>query len=54
MLYLQETKGYSDLQAGGLLALNPLAGLAGCAAYGFISDKMFRRQAPARQPDLRR
>lgn len=46
MLYLQETKGYSDLQAGGLLALNPLAGLLGCAAYGFISDKMFRARRP--------
>ena len=29
MLYLQESKGYSDLQAGGLLALNPVAGIAG-------------------------
>jgi len=46
MLYLQEAKGYSDLQAGGLLALNPLAGLAGCAAYGFISDKLFRARRP--------
>jgi OPA family sugar phosphate sensor protein UhpC-like MFS transporter len=46
MLYLQETKGYSDLQAGGLLALNPLAGIAGCAAYGFISDKLFRARRP--------
>lgn len=46
MLYLQETKGYSDLQAGGLLALNPVAGLLGCAAYGFISDKIFRARRP--------
>lgn len=46
MLYLQEAKGYSDLQAGGLLALNPLAGIAGCAAYGFISDKLFRARRP--------
>jgi len=46
MLYLQEAKGYSDLQAGGLLALNPLAGLAGCAAYGFISDKLFGARRP--------
>lgn len=46
MLYLQEAKGYSDLQAGGLLALNPLAGLAGCAAYGFISDKFFDARRP--------
>ncbi|MFB3904625.1 MAG: MFS transporter [Acidobacteriota bacterium] len=46
MLYLQEAKGYSDLQAGGLLALNPLAGIAGCAAYGFISDKLFEARRP--------
>jgi OPA family sugar phosphate sensor protein UhpC-like MFS transporter len=46
MLYLQETKGYSDLQAGGLLALNPLAGLVGCAAYGFVSDKFFHARRP--------
>jgi OPA family sugar phosphate sensor protein UhpC-like MFS transporter len=46
MLYLQESKGYSDLQAGGLLALNPLAGIAGCAAYGFISDKLFHARRP--------
>jgi OPA family sugar phosphate sensor protein UhpC-like MFS transporter len=46
MLYLQESKGYSDLQAGGLLALNPVAGIAGCAAYGFISDKLFNARRP--------
>ncbi len=46
MLYLQETKGYSDLQAGGLLALNPLAGLVGCVAYGFVSDKFFNARRP--------
>ena len=46
MLYLQEAKGYSDLQAGGLLALNPLAGIVGCAAYGFISDKLFHARRP--------
>ncbi len=46
MLYLQETKGYSDLQAGGLLALNPVAGVLGCAAYGFVSDKLFHASRP--------
>jgi len=46
MLYLQESKGYSMMQAGGLLALNPLAGLLGCVAYGFISDKFFGARRP--------
>jgi OPA family sugar phosphate sensor protein UhpC-like MFS transporter len=46
MLFLQEARGYSDIQAGGLLALNPVAGLAGCAAYGFISDKLFQARRP--------
>ncbi len=46
MLYLQESKGYSDIQAGGLLALNPVAGIAGCAAYGYISDKLFGARRP--------
>ncbi|MBM3852430.1 MAG: MFS transporter [Verrucomicrobia bacterium] len=46
MLYLQEAKGYSDLAAGGLLALNPVAGIAGCVAYGFISDRFFGARRP--------
>jgi OPA family sugar phosphate sensor protein UhpC-like MFS transporter len=46
ILYLQETKGYSELQAGSLLALYPLAGIVGCASYGFISDKLFQARRP--------
>src|SRR5258706_446886 len=46
ILYLQEAKGYSMLQAGGLPALNPLAGIVGCAAYGFISDNLFDARRP--------
>jgi OPA family sugar phosphate sensor protein UhpC-like MFS transporter len=46
MLYLQETGGYSTMEAGGMLALNPLAGLLGCVAYGFVSDKFFRARRP--------
>ena len=46
ILYLQEAKGYSLLQAGGLSALNPVAGLVGCAGYGFVSDKLFRARRP--------
>jgi OPA family sugar phosphate sensor protein UhpC-like MFS transporter len=46
MLYLQESKGYSGVAAGGLLALKSLAGLAGSASYGFVSDKVFGSRRP--------
>jgi OPA family sugar phosphate sensor protein UhpC-like MFS transporter len=46
MLYLQESKGYSGLEAGGMLALNPLAGIAGCVAFGYASDKLFKARRP--------
>ena len=46
MLYLQEAKGYSDVAAGGLLALKSLAGMAGSASYGFVSDKVFGARRP--------
>lgn len=45
-LYLQEDKGYSLVGAGSLLGLNTFAGLAGCVAYGFISDKLFNAKRP--------
>ncbi|MDQ7818526.1 MAG: MFS transporter [Melioribacteraceae bacterium] len=45
-LYLQEDKGYSLVEAGGLLGLNTFAGLAGCVAYGYISDKLFNARRP--------
>jgi len=46
VLYLQEAKGYSLVEAGGLMGLNTLAGVAGCVAYGFISDNLFRARRP--------
>lgn len=46
MLYLQESKGYSGIAAGGLLALKSLAGLAGSASYGFVSDRVFKARRP--------
>jgi OPA family sugar phosphate sensor protein UhpC-like MFS transporter len=46
MLYLQESKGYSGMAAGGLLALKSLAGLAGSASYGYVSDKVFGSRRP--------
>ena len=45
-LYLQEEKGYSLVEAGGILGLNTVAGLAGCVAYGFISDNLFKAKRP--------
>ncbi|MBU1100367.1 MAG: MFS transporter [Bacteroidetes bacterium] len=45
-LYLQEAKGYTLVEAGSLLGLNTFAGLVGCVAYGYISDKMFSAKRP--------
>ena len=36
ILYLQEAKGYSLIEAGSLIGLNTFAGIVGCMAYGFI------------------
>jgi MFS transporter, OPA family, sugar phosphate sensor protein UhpC len=46
IFYLQEAKGYSLVEAGTILGLNTFAGLAGCVAYGFISDKLFNARRP--------
>jgi MFS transporter, OPA family, sugar phosphate sensor protein UhpC len=46
ILYLQEAKGYSLVEAGSILGLNTMAGIAGCAAYGFISDRFFAARRP--------
>lgn len=46
VLYLQEAKGYSLIGAGGILGLNTFAGIIGCVAYGFISDKLFNARRP--------
>ncbi len=46
ILFLQETRGFSLLEAGGVLGLNTVAGIAGCTAYGFISDKLFAARRP--------
>ena len=45
-LYLQEDKGYTLVEAGSILGLNTFAGLAGCVAYGYISDKLFNAKRP--------
>jgi OPA family sugar phosphate sensor protein UhpC-like MFS transporter len=46
VLYLQEAKGYSLLQAGGMISVNTLAGIIGAIAFGFSSDKIFKARRP--------
>jgi len=46
IMYLQEAKGYSLMEAGSIIGLNTIAGIAGCVAYGFISDKLFSARRP--------
>lgn len=46
ILYLQEAKGFSIVEAGGIIGLNTIAGIVGCVAYGFLSDKLFYARRP--------
>ncbi|RYD54201.1 MAG: MFS transporter, partial [Sphingomonadales bacterium] len=46
ILYLQEVRGYSLIQAGSMLTISTLAGIAGAVAFGFISDKFFAARRP--------
>ncbi len=46
VLYLQEVRGYSILQAGSLLTVSTIAGIVGAVAFGFISDKLFAARRP--------
>ncbi|MFH0881925.1 MAG: MFS transporter [bacterium] len=46
ILYLQEAKGYSLVEAGGILGLNTVSGIVGCLAYGYASDKLFNARRP--------
>lgn len=46
VLYLQEAHGLGLAEAGGLLGLNTIAGIGGCAAYGWISDRFFAARRP--------
>lgn len=46
ILYLQEARGYSLLDAGFFMAVNTVAGIVGSIAYGFISDKCFDARRP--------
>ena len=46
ILYLQEDRGYALVEASLFMAVNTLAGIAGCLLYGFISDKVFAARRP--------
>jgi len=46
VLYLQEAKGYTLMQAGGVISVNTVAGILGALAFGFASDKVFKARRP--------
>ena len=46
VLYLQEARGYSLVEAGGFLMASTLAGVVGCVGFGFVSDKAFAARRP--------
>jgi len=46
VLYLQEIRGYTLIEAGTLLAVNTVAGIAGSIAFGYLSDKYFDARRP--------
>ena len=46
VLYLQEIRGYSLVEAGFYLAVNTVAGILGSIAYGYLSDKCFDARRP--------
>jgi OPA family sugar phosphate sensor protein UhpC-like MFS transporter len=46
VLYLQETRGFTLVEAGFFLAVNTVAGIVGSIAYGYLSDKVFDARRP--------
>lgn len=46
VLYLQEVHGFSLVHAGTFLMVNTFAGILGCLAFGYISDKWFDARRP--------
>ncbi len=46
VLYLQEARGYSLVEAGAMLTVSTVAGIVGAVAFGFISDKFFAARRP--------
>ena len=49
MLFLQEAKGYSDVEAISVVSINALLGILGTVLSGWFSDKLFKgdRKIPA-------
>jgi OPA family sugar phosphate sensor protein UhpC-like MFS transporter len=46
VLYLQETRGYSLEEAGGIVGVSAFTGFAGSIAYGILSDVGFKGRRP--------
>jgi OPA family sugar phosphate sensor protein UhpC-like MFS transporter len=46
VLYLQEIRGYSLLEAGFFLSINTIAGIVGSIAFGYLSDRVFDARRP--------
>ena len=46
VLYLQEARGYTLVEAGTLMTISTVAGIAGAVAFGFVSDKWFAARRP--------
>lgn len=46
ILYLQEVHHLGLTEAGFFLGVNTIAGIGGCAAYGWISDRLFNARRP--------
>lgn len=46
ILYLQEARGCSLVQAGLFMTVNTIAGIAGSIAFGYVSDKLFQARRP--------
>jgi OPA family sugar phosphate sensor protein UhpC-like MFS transporter len=46
VLFLQEERGLSLMQAGSVISVNTLSGILGAVSYGFLSDKLFGGRRP--------
>lgn len=46
ILYLQEARGYSLAEAGGMLTASTFAGVVGALGFGWVSDKFFAARRP--------